>query len=450
MIRSIRNVRGRAALAGGLLGALTLAGCAGGGSGGGGSADIPSELEDDVTISFWHVYQGADQEAIDALIAEFEDQYPNIDVEVQFTGGFAEQNQKIVSGLQAGDPPNVAIAYPSNVLDYQTSKAVLNLSPYITNGDVGLTDEELEDIFPIQRIINRYEVADGEFLSFPFTANVMVLYYNADMLKEVGIEAPPATWDEFEDQCEVIKQELDLPCFSARGDGSSMNGIAGAFGGHIMNDDGAPAVDSPEWTEALQTLGDLAEAGYVEVAGGGNAQVTGPDLQSFVSERAAFILGTSRNIGFFPDAIGGTFDWRAAPPPQVKPTDDPVTVLYGPGVVAFENGTEEDLASWLLIKYLSSTETQEQWAIDTGQLPVRASVAESPEFQAKLDENPASAVAFDLMPDTVWDGALGDNGVIKTISDEERELLASVMNAVLLGDMTPEEGGEQLQQGFGS
>ncbi|SED68752.1 extracellular solute-binding protein [Ruania alba] len=426
--------------------ALVLAGCAP--SEEDGPTDIATAIEEDVTISFWHVYQGADQEAIDALVASFEDEHPQVSVEVQYTGGFGEQNQKIISSLQAGDPPNVAIAFPAQVLDYETSGLVLDLTSYIESPEVGLGEDELADIFEIERTINRYDVADGNYLSFPFTANVMVMYYNEDLLGSVGIDDPPATWDDFAEQCAIIKDELDLPCFSARGDGSSMNGVAGAFGGLIRDETGAPAVDSAEWLEALQMFEDLAASGYVEVAGGGTAQVTGPDLQSFISERAAFVLGTSRNIGFFPDAIGDAFSWQAAPPPQAAATDAPVTVLYGPGVTAFDSDTaQEDLASWLFMEHLASAESQEAWALSTGQLPIRESVANSEAFQAELTDDPATAVAYGLVPDTVWDGALGPNGVIAGISQQERELLASVMNAVLLGDMDAETAQQQLITG---
>ena len=450
-MQSIRTSRGRLALAGGLLGAMTLAGCSSGGGGDNDAADIPTQLKEKVKISFWHVYQGADQAGMDALIAEFEDQNPMIDVDAQFTGGFAEQNQKITSGLQAGDPANVAITYPSFTIEYLSSKMVMNLSDYVGNDAVGLSDEEVNDLFEIQRDINRYEAADGDLMSFPFTANVMVLYYNDDLLESAGIEEPPATWNEFKEQCAIIKEELNLPCYSARGDGSSINAIVGSFGGEVIDAEGQPAIDTPAWEKMLGTFEELQQAGYVEVAGGGAGQVTGPDLQSFVSQNAAFILGSSRNIGFFPDAIGDAFDWRAAAPPQEKATDKPVTVLYGPGVTGFKSGdANEDLASWLLIKYLASAEAQSIWATSTGQLPVRESVAQSPEFQQELQDNPATAVAFSLMGNTVWDGAIGPDGVIRGISSKERELLASVMNTVLLGDMTVEQAMQQLQAGIGN
>ncbi|MFV0253861.1 MAG: ABC transporter substrate-binding protein, partial [Beutenbergiaceae bacterium] len=337
----------------GLIAILMLAGCAP--SDNEGQADIASAVTEDVTITFWHVYQGVDEAAIDGLVAEFENENPQVSVDVQYAGGFGELNQKVISSLQGGDPPNVSILYPSNVLEFSTSGQVLGLTPYLESPEVGLSDDDLEDIFEIERNTNRYDVADGDYLSFPFTANVMVMYYNADMLGSVGLEAPPATWAEFAEQCGMIQDQLGLPCFSARGDASSMDGVAGAYGGLIRDETGAPAVDSPEWLEALQMFEDLASAGYVEVAGGGESQVTGPDLQSFISERAAFVLSTSRNIGFFPEAIGDTFDWQAAPPPQPAATDSPVTVLYGPGLAAFKSGSaQEELASWLFVKYLTS------------------------------------------------------------------------------------------------
>jgi ABC-type glycerol-3-phosphate transport system substrate-binding protein len=427
---------------------LALTGCGASSALDDASSEIPTELTEDVTVSFWHVYQGSDAAALDALIQQFEEQNPQVTVDAQFTGGFAEQTKKIVSSLQAGDPPNLAIAYPSDVINYESSGRVMNLTPYIEDATVGLSPEELEDVFDIQRTINRYDAADGDYLSFPFTANVMVLFYNVDLLESVGIDSPPTTWDEFRDQCGIILEELDLPCFSARGDGSTFNGIVGAFGGTVRDENGAPALDTEPWTQALTEFENLAAAGYSEVAGGAPGQVTGPDLQSFISQRSPFILGSSRNIGFLPDAVGDTFDWAAAAPPQPEATDEPTSVLYGPGLAAFTTGADEDLATWQLMKFLTSAESQSFWAAETGQLPIRASVADSESFLAKLAESPSSAVAYSLLPGAVWDGTLGENGVITVISQKERETLASVMNAVLIGDMTAEQGQDQLVAGI--
>ncbi|MEI3848718.1 MULTISPECIES: extracellular solute-binding protein [Microbacterium] len=449
MLTTRTPARALAALGLGTVAALALAGCSGSPAGGIAPADIPGDLTKDVTVSFWHVYQGADQAALDGLIQRFEEENPRITVDAQFTGGFAEQQKKLVSALQAGDPPNLAIAYPADVLRYQESRKVLNLTPYIEDDAHGLSEEDLEDVFEIERTINRYEVAEGDYLSFPFTANTMVMYYNEDLLASAGISAPPETWDEFVAQCATIKEELGLACLSARGDGSSMDALAGAFGGVVKDDKGEPGVGEEAWTRMLEQLQELAEAGYAEVAGGAPGQVTGPDLQSFISQRAAFVLGTSRNIGFFPDSIGDAFAWGAAAPPQPEKTDAPVSVLYGPGVVAFSDDPQKDLATWQLIRFLTGAEAQSIWATETGQLPVRASVAESEAFKARLQESPARTVAFSLMTDAVWDGALGEHGVIEGVSQKERELLASVMNAVLLGDMTAQQAQQQLQAGIG-
>ena len=58
----------------------------------------------------------------------------------------------------------------------------------------------------------------------------------------------------------------------------------------------------------------------------------------------------------------------------------------GPNVAIMSDTSDaERLASWLLIKHLTSVEATAQWAIDTGYLPVRYSAYDSDLYQAFLD-----------------------------------------------------------------
>lgn len=460
-----RTIRRRIASTAALLGlAVALAACGGTGSAGGPSAGDgttgtqptaqssdasggpATDVTSDVTINFWHVYPGSDGDVMNKLIKDFEKQYPHITVNGQFVGSFGDLGKKVVSALQAGAPPDLTIAYPSDVVNYLPSGKLLPLTKYLNDPKVGLDKTSQADIFPIELSINKYASAHGDFMSFPFTANVMIMYYNKALLTKAGIGAPPRTWSEFEQQCAQIKAKLGIACYSANANASTLDGFAGTYGADIMTKDGKPAFGESGWTQMLTMLAGLQKKGYVQLTGSG--EVTTPDVSTFVSQGAPFIFSTNRNVPFIQDAVAGGFDWSAAPPPQKERTDKPTTVLYGPGLAAFASGnSQRELASWLLIKYLASPDAQGIWAGETGNLPIRASVADNAAYKARLGKYPATKAAFDLLPDVMFEGSVGEDGVVAVPVPKVRTLLTDAMTSILSPGADAAAVQSTLQQG---
>lgn len=436
---SSRTVRRLLAAASAAVLAVTIAACGGssgsdatsaGATEGTGPSSSPGD-SGDVTIDFWHVYNAADGEAMDKLIAEFEKQNDGITVSGQFIGGFGDLGKKVVSALQAGNPPNLAIAYQTDVANYMTSGKVLSLSRYVDDETDGLSAADLDDIIPEELTINRYATADGDFMSFPFTANLLVMYYNKDILSEAGIDAPATTWDEFAQQCAAIKTATKLPCYSASSNSSTLDGIAYSHGADVVDSDGKPTFDQPAWTDTLTMLAGLADAGEVELAAT-QASVSSPDVSTFVGGGAAYIFTSSRNVPFIQETVGDAFDWGTAMLPQKSSDAEPVTTLYGPGVAAFDTGdAAQQRAAWLFARFLVSPEAQSQWAAQTGNLPIRTSVVDDAAYQSRLTEYPATKLAVDSLKYGRFEGATGDKGVIAPVASQTRTAIEDAMTAVL-------------------
>ncbi|MBA2810214.1 extracellular solute-binding protein [Streptomyces sp. KM273126] len=404
--------------------------------------DIPAKVSKPTTISFWHVYTGTDGTAIDALVKKFEAANPNIKVEPQFVGGFADVHKKVVSALQAGSAPDVAIAYPPNVLEYAKSKRVLDLTPYVKKAAVGLSKSDISDILPSELQRNRYSMNGGAYLSFPFAVNVAALYYNGDLLRKAGFDAPPRTWAEFERQCKAVKA-LGKTCYAANANASTLNAIAYSYGTSPVTPEGKASFDAPEWGDTLGLLGRLVNSGSAQLASTGDAQTA--DQNEFVSGKAAFIIRPSRVAPFLSQAVGDKFKWSAAALPQVKQTDTPTTALYGPGLVAFSSDADRQLASWQFVRFLASAQTQASWAMSTGNLPIRRSVQTDRSYAAYLKEHPATAAAVGLTGGAHWEGAVGDQGIVTYLPQKFRNSMEDIEAGVLSGAIKPVQAQDQLQ-----
>ena len=126
------------------------------------------------------------------------------------------------------------MSYESFVSEYQAANVVLPLEDYINSSKYGLSAQDLQDFYPVYISGNQYAEYNSQMLSFPFTKSALVMYYNADKLKEAGLTLPK-TWDEFVSSCK--KFTGDMKGYAINIDASTFNGAVYSNGGKLINDD---------------------------------------------------------------------------------------------------------------------------------------------------------------------------------------------------------------------
>lgn len=179
-----------AILSAGVLSMSLLAGCGGG--------DAASS-DGKVKIEFFH-HKREGMETIDKLIAKFEKENPNIDVE------------------QASPPE------PSTVLRTRVSKSdipdIIGVGGDMTYKDLSEAgvftdisdDKSLEKIQPAYVQMLKDVSGLDEVYAIPFATNAVGVIYNKAIFTELGLEIPK-TWDEFIDVSEKIKAAGKTPFF---------------------------------------------------------------------------------------------------------------------------------------------------------------------------------------------------------------------------------------------
>lgn len=393
---------------------------------------------DPTEIVFWHVYSGPEEEAIGELVDRFEAERPDIRVDAEFAGGYGDLSQKIASALEAGSPPNVAVGYESDTLRYDTSGQLLDLGEFVDD------DTDIDDFFDVELRRNTYLTEEGAHLSFPWTAAVAVLYYNQDLLESAGFDGPARTWDEFDEQCTSMLEEQGLPCYAVAVDPSHFNAMGFGFGESVMDVEAkSTGYAADGWTEVLELHTEWVEKGYAYPTIG-RADVATADINDFASQQVAYIMKSSRFLPFIEEAVAGSFNWSMAAPPQPEETDDPVTVLFGPNIMAFDAGDDANQASFDFIEYITGPAGQAYWAEVSGNLPTRMSTAETEEYGAYLEANPGMRVAFDLLGNAESEGSLNDEGLVAPMPFALRLLIEDVESELLTGAITVEEARQML------
>jgi len=102
----------------------------------------------------------------------------------------------------------------------------------------------------------------GQLYGLPETTDAGMLFYRTDLLAAAGVSAPPRSFDEMWAACEqvlALPQASGMSCYAGQFDkyeGLTVNvsEAVSSAGGAIVDDDGHPAVDSPEAVAGLDAL----------------------------------------------------------------------------------------------------------------------------------------------------------------------------------------------------
>ena len=182
---------------------LVLAACGGaeetasdgGSEAGGASAPASTEFE---FFSWWT--GPGDSEGKQALLDLFAEQNPDIEIiDATVAGGAGTNAQAVLtSRLQANDPPD---SYQRHV----GAELLPDIEAELVEDLTWLYDEEgWRDVFPQQML--RLITVDDKVYSVPVNIHRSnLIWYNPAVLEEAGIDSPPATWDEFLEQAEILE-----------------------------------------------------------------------------------------------------------------------------------------------------------------------------------------------------------------------------------------------------
>ena len=285
-----------------------------------------------------------------------------------------------------------------------TGDAVLDLTPYINSKTYGWTKDDLSDIFPGFLDRNIYNDFKGQVLSAPFTSSVFMMWYNMDMLKQLGFNGPAKTWDEFKAQA-AAAVKAGKKGFPFNPDTSNVDSMVFSFGGDVITEDNKKGkFDTPQALAALQVVEDMTKAGTMFQFNIKNNE----DQTMYINGEVPFYMGSSTGRGFIQPLIykdpnnpasGDKFDWNGTVIPQSPDNaSTPKTALYGGNIIAFKTTPEKQLASWLFIKYLASRDVTAYWGQQTGYMPVRKSAADSPAYKAFLAQKPVNGAPISVAP----------------------------------------------------
>ncbi len=410
--------------------ALLLAGC--------GNGDRDAKSEGKIVLQMWHTQQKQNQEALQALVTRFNDSQPKYFVKLQNLGDYKMLFEAARTRAQGGELPDLCIVYESMVAELMEMDVVAPLDDYFSSPEHGLSREDQADFFPSFLASNHYAEFGNRLLSFPFTKSLLMLYYNAELMRAAGHERPPATWADFIGQCRDITAKTGQPAYAYARDPSSFDSMIFSLGGQAVTPDGSATLfDSPQAVKVLDMLQSLIR--------GKSALMTAfkseDDRLRFTTGKAAFILRSCTSRSYMREDIidekgRDRFDWGMACPP-VGEGQPQRTVLFGGNICVFKSKPGRQLGAWEFIKFFTSPAVTAEWSVKTGYLPVRRSAEKEPVLQKFFADHPRNRAPFDTIPYGVPEPNLAGWQTI-------RDYMAETLTVVCKGTATPEKAAADL------
>lgn len=398
-----------------------------------------TEAGEKINLTFYYpvMVGGAASKLIDKMCADFTSENPNITVESVYTGNYDDTVTKIQTAVQGGTPPDVFISLATQRFTMASTGMAMPLDDLITaDGQAG--KDYIADFLPG---FMEDSYVEGKTMSIPFQRSTMVLYYNKDAFKEVGLdpEKPPKTWEELVEYSQKLTNENRFGVGLALNSGSAQWGFTGfalqnsTDGQNLMSEDGKQVYfDTPENVEALQFWIDLQNK-YKCMAPG---IVQWTDLPTqFLAGDVAMIYHTTGNMANI--NTNATFDFGTAFLPGHKRVGAPT----GGGNFYISAGLSEERqqAAWKFIKFCTSTEKAAQWSLDTGYVATRQSCFKTDLIKNYYKDVPQAAIAYEQLPYakpelTTYNAA------------EMWRILNDNIQAAVVGDMTPAEALKEAQK----
>ena len=336
------------AVAAGLGIAVALAGCSSGTDSpdeAGGYSPPDKDLTAEITYAFWDATQ---QDAIEANIAGFNEEYPNITVNLDVTP-WEGYWTKVQTQATSNSLPDLFWLNGPNFQLYASNDKVEPITGEVEAGAIDPANypESLVDLYNL----------DGTQYGVPKDFDTIGLWFNKQIFEEAGVDTPTAdwTWDDLKSASQTISDKLSdqgIYGVAAGMDGQTTyyNTIFQA-GGEVVSEDGkSSGYDSDADREGLSLWTDLIASG----ASPSMAQLTdAPADQWFTTGKVAMFYG-----GSWARAAIGDSDVKdvvdVAPLPTGK---EQATVIHGVANVVAANSKNKQAAQALQV-YLASEAAQ--------------------------------------------------------------------------------------------
>lgn len=284
---------------------------------------------------------------------------------------------------------------------------------------------------------------DGLQFGMPFNASVIQWYYNADLFRQVGRDPDdfPRDWDgifALAREIDALGDDIYGMAFTADqgGDDWSWQTLIMQQGGLLLDEAQMSVAfhEADRAVNAMHTLRRMVSEGTYDPT------IPRGDQQSSFTNGAMGIYASSpagaKNLA---ELVGDRFDLRSAPFNMVDEVAGRLPT-GGNAVIVTASDPDKIDAVWEYVKFVTGPKAQEITALNTGYLPTNLLSLNEDHLAPFYRENPYYAT-----PSMQYHRAGPWQGYPGTQSEKIWRDQRSVIRAVMLGELSPEDGAAQMR-----
>jgi multiple sugar transport system substrate-binding protein len=291
--------------------------------------------------------------------------------------------QKTVAGFTAGNYPDMAYQFGSSAAQLVRQPKLVDLTKVVKKPDFGW-----DDFYPSEQ---QAATVGNKVVGVPALVDNLAVVYNKKMFQAAGVPVPTATWSW--DDFRSAAAKLTDPSTKTYGwayvnDGSEDTvwrylALLWQAGGDLLNSDNTkPAFDSAAGRTSLQLLQDMAVKDKSVYLDNGN----GNYLNLFNSGKIGMLWTGPWDLS----SINKDVDYGVALLPGYNGNHETIS---GPDLwMAFNHSAARTKTTLAFMKWLTSPKVHMQYALATGNLPIRKSETQLPEYQDFLKKYPGNKV----------------------------------------------------------
>ncbi|GIP33639.1 ABC transporter substrate-binding protein [Paenibacillus sp. J2TS4] len=331
--------------------------------------------EEVVEIDFWYGWTGPGGEAMEELIAEFNESQDKIKVK-----GLSQSDyQKQLTAITGGNPPDVASNYSKDVASWGSRGAMTPLDDYIAESQV-----DMDDFIPTAMETSQY---DGTTYAIPLAMHVYLLFYNKDIFAEAGLDGPPETISELMEYADKLTVMNDDGRIERLGFFPSVDPnfytMTFTYGGRFWDADKKEVTpEDPGFKQSMQFAKDIWDKYGAE-----NLDRFATSLGKVASPQDPFYTGkyAMRMTGEYePKRIEDNvpeLNYGIAPVPYDEEHPElKNSGFVGASVLYIPKGAKHPDEAWEFLSWLTDKDQMSRFDAAIGNLPTRMSALDHPAF----------------------------------------------------------------------
>ena len=313
-------------------------------------------------VTIW--YDGTEEASVNRLEPEFEELYPEIDLQFEIVP-YSDLSTKEMVACQSSVGPDVMWQSYAWTNSFAKMDLLMPYNEYLENSSIDLEN----DFDPVALELG---TVDGQIYGLPWSMEAMCLVYNKDMFREAGLdpESPPQNWEEVIEYAQKLTVDKD-------GDGTIDQygyGLVGnltgntwfrfvpelwSAGGEVANEDMTEGtLNTPEAREALEYYTGLLT--QYQVAPEGSVNNGAAEVRTMFNNKsvAMFVDGQAAVQNIMKDAPDidlGVALWPGK--------NGPLNAGLGGYYIATPKNAANPDDAWTFIEYFLSKEVQEYFPI---------------------------------------------------------------------------------------